>query len=246
MVSPNVSLRIYLILLVCVAVLLPVSLFAQISSKGRAKSVVNHSIYHGGVAGGDDFEMLSDASLPVDLVSFAAEATTTDRVTVSWETEYEADLYGFSVEYSPDGVEYQQVAWQAPAAKDGRGHYVQELPRPAGTVAYYRLRVEEADGTSWNSDLSHLRFTTDGWSVSPAVNPVVGNRATFKVAGVTAGESLAVRVVDLNGRVVHHGICPDTGRSEHLRLSLELNPATYVVTFRRDDGRHQSHKLVVR
>ncbi|MCP9234818.1 hypothetical protein [Lewinella sp. JB7] len=227
------------------ATLSPTIGLGQATGKGLDKNAAEQPMYRGGVAGGDDSQVAAESAMPVDLVHFAASREPS-RVIIRWRTAQETDITGFAVEYSPDGHDFREVGWRAStAARGGQGEYVYQLPTPDGTIAYYRLRIVEADGSYWYSTLRHLQFPGAPWAVAAAANPAGSDRIALRLEGLPGGEPITVRIADMTGRLLHTEVHTTVGATSELRLPLYLSPAAYVAIVERQGGDRQTLKLLV-
>ncbi|THH40725.1 T9SS type A sorting domain-containing protein [Neolewinella litorea] len=208
-----------------------------------ASSVVGESIYRGGIAGGDDSEIVSEASLPAVLTYFGV----TNRggaVEAAWETTHEENLNRYVVEYSPDGVSFAALAERLPLTGPltANRHYRIELPLPEGAEAYYRLRTVEADGSFSLSALERMVFERAGWSFTILANPVLDHKLGISVAG--AAGDLTLQVFSLDGREQLRRSLGPSGNGIY-RTALRLPPGVYIVTLDGQDGGRQSQRVVV-
>lgn len=211
---------------------------AQVSSPAVAP-------FAGGVGGGDDNALSQLFALPTELIAFGAEATT-EGVTVRWVTGRTIAVDRFVVEESVDGRTFTDRAVRAALTTDTGSAYAADLRRPEATQVTYRLRVEEADGTHWYSELTHLAFTGSGWSLTPLANPVAGDRLAVRVGGLRPGESGMFEVSTFGGRVVHSAYFVATDDRRDLTVPHRLPPGTYAVVVVRQDGSRLTDKVVVR
>lgn len=203
------------------------------------------SIFRGGIAGGDDSELMSEAILPATLVHFTA-AQTEGGVAVRWQTAYEADVDHFVVECSDDGFSFRpEVRRRAGAgpAESARS-YTELLPLPTGPHAYYRLQTVDVDGSWAYSPLVRLVLGQGGWTFKPVANPVRHQELELTWSGeVDAGE-MQLTVFSLDGKArLQQSLSAGSGATS--RIALPLPPAAYIVTVADARGRHQSRRVVV-
>ncbi|NJB84404.1 hypothetical protein GGR26_000149 [Lewinella marina] len=203
-------------------------------------------IYQGGIAGGDDSAIMSEAVLPAQLTEFRATVDQANRVLIHWRTEQEINVSHYTVEFSPDGTVFTEVAVEAarPGPNTDARQYAVSLPTPAGYEGYYRLRMVDADGSFDYSSVERVDLSEREWTFAPVANPVVNGQLELRFGDLPAATSLSLAVYSLDGRR-HHRAELQPGTAGTYRLSASLPPAVYLVTVAGDDGVHRSERVVV-
>ncbi|GAB3575457.1 IPT/TIG domain-containing protein [Hymenobacter daeguensis] len=169
----------------------------------------------------------SAAPLPVELVSFTAEATGPATVRLAWATASEQNSKAFEVERSLNGETFARIE-TVPAAGQGRARRYElldnQLAGPPGPQArlYYRLRLVDADGTTAYSPVRVVALSRQPGALMLAPNPA---RATT-LAGATPGAP--VEVSDALGRLVLSATADAAGTAA-LALPAGLPAGVYVV-----------------
>ncbi|WP_345030454.1 choice-of-anchor Q domain-containing protein [Ravibacter arvi] len=98
--------------------------------------------------------------LPVRLVSFSGSADGEKAVALSWKVAEQQNIAGYEVEYSADGRVFK-TAGKVPATNETMHFYAfRHIPSTLGEIAYYRLRILEADGTSNHSKIISVRLVS--------------------------------------------------------------------------------------
>lgn len=156
-----------------------------------------------GVCGGTQTEsiVVNDCSLPVELLTFDAEAMDQNNVALTWTTVNEIDNDYFEIERSRDGTNFSTIN----TAVDGAGNSTQTLTYndidsdPYPGISYYRLKQTDFDGTYTYSEIRSVMFD-DLSFVSLHPNPADGE-VNFTVL-VNSESNLHVQIVDVTGRTV--------------------------------------------
>ncbi|WP_162910845.1 T9SS type A sorting domain-containing protein [Hymenobacter oligotrophus] len=169
--------------------------------------------------------------LPVTLVSFTAQAVGQD-VKLAWVTAQESKNSHFVVERSFDGKTYQavgQVKGQGTKTTATTYAFVdaKAAAKAASSVAYYRLRQVDTDGTEAFSGVQivTLPFATATIAVYP--NPATSSQdAQLDLTAAAAG-SYQVMITDLAGHVVR-AYQLQSGNKHALGLT-SLPSGTYLV-----------------
>lgn len=225
--------------------LLPVMLSGQVTKPSTPKSAADTPSYRGGPAAGDDSEVVYDAALPVELISFAVEKAE-GFAALNWVTVRESGVLNYTVETATDGVGFRDSEVVPARARNGELQvYSTKLPLPDGVRnMYYRLRITDVDGTEDFSAVRSLRLPTRPWTFEPLANPSSGSDLSLRLVGTDGPVSFSVVVHDMSGKPVyrkkHHSTSPT------LALPLRLPAATYIVSLRGPDGSRVCHKVVLR
>lgn len=176
------------------------------------------------------------ALLPVELTSFTGEARKEGNL-LRWTSATEIDFARYVIERSTDGLDFTALAEVAPTGGESLGaSYELNDPDPA-PVSYYRLRMEDLDGSVEHSNVLRLeRATTAGFTLTP--NPATERvRLTFSDDGAHD-----VFVTDVSGR--RFRTLKFTGVSAEVELN-DLAAGVYFVTVRGAAGA-STRRLLVR
>jgi surface protein len=140
------------------------------------------------VIGFSGFFIGSAASpLPVKLVSFSGFVDTENAVTLNWEVVEQQNIEAYKVQYSSNGVTFQEAgtiaATQTPKARYTFGH----TPLSGKGIVYYRLLISEADGAQSYSRIISVKISDRS---APIAYPVPADHGFWVkgqgVAGTTA------------------------------------------------------------
>ncbi len=151
-----------------------------------------------GVEGFSGFFIGSVASpLPVRLVSFSGSAEAENTVGLRWEVVDQQNIEAYTVEYSPNGTNFEEAGIVAATQTPETRYTFRHMPLRGKGIAYYRLRISEADGTRSNSNI--ISVNLPGRSLA-SVYPVPADYGFWVegqgVAGTTA------RLVNIQGIVL--------------------------------------------
>ncbi|ODS81531.1 MAG: hypothetical protein ABS46_11265 [Cytophagaceae bacterium SCN 52-12] len=150
------------------------------------------------VAGFSGFFIGSDASpLPVRLVSFSGSLDAENTVGLHWEVVDQQNIEAYKVEYSSNGIAFEEAGTVAAIhTPEARYAFRHTLTWGRG-IAYYRLRITEADGTQSTSKIISVKLPERSLA---SVYPVPADRGFWLegqgVAGTTA------RLVNVHGVVL--------------------------------------------
>lgn len=174
-------------------------------------------------------------SLPVEWISFQAEAIAASQVRLSWQTALEQQNAGFAVERSLDRETFTTIG---EVASQGEGQMLRQYTytdtRAPQRTVYYRLRQTDLDGEIHYSDLREVKaeaFRTAAIKLYP--NPA---SEIVHVAGLTPVTLHTLRIVDMQGNELRR--LRFTARSNgQLSMSLsDLSDGLYRILI--DDRQH--------
>ncbi|MFD1871211.1 T9SS type A sorting domain-containing protein [Hymenobacter bucti] len=166
--------------------------------------------------------------LPVNLLSFSATRNGT-QVSCNWETASEQNSDYFIVERSADGTDYAPIGKVASAGSSAskRSYYYADA-NPLTSLAYYRLRLVDTDGSESFSPVMTVATTNKlGAALVASVVPNPGNDF-FEL--LTSGSPIVEANIynTLGGHLQR--LVPSSPQTQRLNFNLANYPAgIYVV-----------------
>lgn len=167
--------------------------------------------------------------LPMELIYFNA-VQQEGSVYIEWSTASENNTLFFEVQKSEDGINFYTIKSITAAGFSSQVlNYgaVDEEPRP---VNYYRLKINNADGTSEYSAISKVVIPPDNAANSVAIhpNPAVTNlELDFEDNNRSAAlQEYKIEIWDLLGKKVHESIHPLTENKIDI---TKIAAGTYLV-----------------
>jgi hypothetical protein len=113
------------------------------------------------------------AALPLSLVHFAGTATNTAQVQLLWETAQEINTKDFELEWATDGLQYNKVTTLIAAGNStANRQYTYLHTQPIDGNNYYRLKMQDMDGSFTYSPVVKVMITVQTLSVNLFPNPV--------------------------------------------------------------------------
>jgi hypothetical protein len=142
----------------------------------------------------------ADASVPVDLLSFAAFKSGA-KALLQWKTTNEINNSHFEIESSIDGRAFSFVGKLESDNSLEESNYSYTVENPADGVNYYRLKMVDLDGRYKNSEIRSLDFTdVIGKSyISFFPNPVTDK---INIKGISEITSPRFLIYDVNGKLL--------------------------------------------
>ncbi|MGV3638364.1 MAG: hypothetical protein ACO1NQ_12060 [Flavobacteriales bacterium] len=171
-------------------------------------------------------------TLPIELIAFNAEATTSN-VQLMWTTASEWNNAYFTVQRSTDGLVFEEVI-----RMDGAGNsqtpvtYVAVDNAPVDGLAYYRLLQTDHNGASTVFDAVAVQFQrrfVEPLTVHP--NPTSQGAAWLAVRDLQEEVAVPVSITDLHGSQLFLGTMTlRPGVPLDLSEVVDLPPGTYAVS----------------
>jgi hypothetical protein len=141
--------------------------------------------------------------LPVTLTSFTAKVVASD-VILNWTTSSEVNNYGFYIERSINGAEFEEINFikgQLNSSVLIKYNDIDVNPFGANTTLYYRLRQVDFNGDfAYSATVAVKKASNTLQSVSVFPNPVAGV-LNIEFVSNTAGNT-TIQIFDINGRIV--------------------------------------------
>ncbi len=137
------------------------------------------------------------SSLPIELVYFHAQANG-EQVILTWETATEIDNDYFTVERSPDGLNWETVVKVSGAGNSSEFLiYEARDEQPYLGLSYYRLKQTDFDGAYTYSNVVPVQFLTNRpFKIYP--NPAKDHI----IVTFDSGDNTKLRITDQLGREI--------------------------------------------
>jgi hypothetical protein len=141
--------------------------------------------------------------LPAKLKKVQAIAKPGCMVELQWESLTEFDLSHYQIQYSRDGVQFENGS--TVKANNRASRYTQTLP-VLGATSYYRLAIVDKNGTLTYSEIVSFKSSTCGTGIVAAKlypNPVTAGQALLHVAYDTKPQQVhLISITGANGQVI--------------------------------------------
>jgi hypothetical protein len=200
----------------------PALLSVKFTSGGTSAVSFNYTVLdNAGVAGTPvQYSITFPGALPAILTGFAAQLKGKD-VHVNWTSSLEMNVGRYLIEHSVNGAEFEVIGSQTAKGNSVEVNTYNFIHyNVTNGTHYYRLRIQDNDGSSALSAVKVIRLNSvDQISVSP--NPVL-DKASIK----GLNEKDIISVYDVNGRVVYTSVAKES--SVIVDFSL-LNHGIYFI-----------------
>jgi uncharacterized delta-60 repeat protein len=184
-------------------------------------------------------------SLPVTLKKFTV-ALSNSTVKLEWETSFEQNNKGFSVQRASAGT--ASPTWQEIGFVAGRNNipvtrYDLTDKQPLEGTSYYRLKQVDFDGKIEYSETRVIKLTRNPIEFFVSPNPVKSGNITITFRSNYAGYA-KVAVTDIKGRlVINADILVKEGRLSSPIFTGNLRPGIYTITL--SAASHRWHERLV-
>ena len=178
----------------------------------------------------EDYQVFVNVLLPVDIISFTAQAQQNKRVLLDWITSLEINFSGFDIERSKDGLVWQKIGFVAAHSNGAEtNEYSYTDNDPLTGISYYRLRLVDLDGNSKYSSVRSVEIKGSNFGIRIVPNPVV-DYAVLKFTA-SKNESVPLFIINAEGkRMISKLITVKTGQNEiDLDQWSSLAPGVYIV-----------------
>ncbi len=183
----------------------------------------------------EDFSIGSNSSLsplPISLLKFEAVLEGQHAVAVSWVTASETNNDYFTVEKSPDGVNFEEVE-----SIDGAGNSTRMLTynsadySPFTGQSYYRLKQTDFDGKFTYSNIVPINTGAQS-TLTVYPNPAADNDAIKMIVPTNfIDKKVVIEVYDLQGRKAYSSdIFVESGKENLTIIDRKLSTDTYIVS----------------
>lgn len=161
-------------------------------------------------------------TLPVTFTKWEA-VKQGENALLTWETAEEVNNHGFEVEHSMNGIDFESVGFVAATSTPTITNQYQFTHQAAGFgTHYYRLKQVDNDGKYTYTSIKSVKF--DGKGISGV--KISDGKLNFN-ASTNANESISVRVLDANGRLVK----TLTLKGGNQQVNLEMNDLASGIYF---------------
>ena len=183
--------------------------------------------------------------LPVELLSFKAECEK-EQMKITWSTASEINNELFTIERSPNGVEFESIGSVNGVGNSTTNQYYSLLDHaPLDGINYYRLKQTDFDGTYKYSETITKYSCINSGNVK--IYSYVEHDQNIQVVMETnAGEKATLFVTDLSGRVVYNkGVTIASGFNQFTIPVSTFSQGMYMITLRGELNSY-SDKVVIR
>ncbi len=183
-----------------------------------------------------------DQALPIELVAFTAKKQK-NNIEIYWQTLLEAKLTYFDIEKSDDGLNFKKIGTQK--ANNAPSEYIFIDNEISSAIIYYRLNINETDGSSYYSKI----VTVEGDKKDFSLTKLFPNPAD-KLLNVewqsTDNLSVHIFLTDLLGRIIFTNSSDSHSGINQLPLNTDNLPSGFYFLNIEHNGARAVKQFVVR
>ena len=180
-------------------------------------------------------------SLPVKLISFAAQVKTS-TIQLDWTVADEKQLQGYEVERSMDGKIFQTIKT---IQANEQTAYSAEDHTPRKGNNFYRLKINDNDGTVNYSPVVKAAFNAPEQMITLASNPVEHGIITVHTNIPQAGSLLFI-LTDMSGRAVLSEKMKNPKNQIRIPVNDRLQPGSYILSVSDDKELLSTQHLIIK
>ncbi len=189
-----------------------------------------------GVTQFSPFGIGTATALPVELVNFEG-LLQDEMVLLTWQTASELNAAWYQIERSADGVNWANIGKVAAQGNTNQAHdytFTDRSPLPQG---YYRLRMEDLDGSFEYSPIVSIQLKTKDFSLKTLYPNPVNTELTLQFFSPAAME-IQLKLTDVSGKIRHTERIHTLAGFFNKNLNVsELEPGIYFIEVSTDEKR---------
>ena len=178
----------------------------------------------------------SNAPLPVQLTSFSATLSDS-KVNVNWTTANEVNVAGYEIERSVNGKDFMPMSLVQAENSGATKQYSYTDAKAVAGLSYYRLKMNDKDGSYKYSQIATIKNSIVGVSLYP--NPV---RSAVTVQHESAVNGATVAIIGMNGKQVA-SVNVQAGAVQTMIDASKLAPGAYMVVYT-NNGQKQTKQFI--
>lgn len=180
----------------------------------------------------------NNVNLPVTIKSFTAEKYNQYHQ-ILWQVANEINVKNYIIELSVDGVVYDVIG--KTMAVNLEQYSFKHLPLINAKIFYYRLRIEDKDGSIKYSSVKIIKYNdkVDEFSIYP--NPVKSN-LNIKYESKSSGKAV-VQIITLDGRAILTKQLVLNSGTNYISIPIDNAIKKGLYIFRLIDNKEQIQKL---
>lgn len=180
----------------------------------------------------EDYLLLVDDVLPVNLVDFTAKAVSASTVQLNWTATNEVTVQQYMLQRSADGIHFEDFKEVQPTNNASLTlDYVQLDKQPLAGSSFYRIKMTDTKGRITYSVVRKVTLHDGAGTGLVYPNPFV-NSFSFDITLPTAGDT-ELRILDFTGKLLYSKVL--TGKAGSNTFKVEgighLPKGYYIAEF---------------
>ena len=169
-------------------------------------------------------ESPSFGALPLSLLQFTGTTAHAAQVQLQWKTAQEINTKDFEVEWATDGLQYKKITTISAAGNSTVNRQYSYLhTQPTDGNNYYRLKMQDIDGSFTYSPVVKVTIAVETLSVNFFPNPV----ADFLQMNINAikSETIVLNLHSADGKIIASKQFPVVKGSNQFTWNFQSVPA---------------------
>jgi hypothetical protein len=142
---------------------------------------------------------VSSIPLPIHLLYFNGAAGKDGKVTLEWNADEDNTILRYRIERSGDGISFNTIGTTPAIGRNGIQHYAFTDNEALQGNAWYRLAVEETNGTSMSNA---ILIKSTGITSQPSVKPVPFSSDLTISLQTTGATIVTAQLSDITGKIL--------------------------------------------
>lgn len=152
-----------------------------------------------------------------------------NSVLLKWQTQSESGNGNFEIQRSSDGVNFAKVGTVAGAGNSSTTNlYSYTDAAPAATILYYRLKINDINGTYKYSSIIKITAATSGNDISILKNPVQTDNIQLNITS-TVAKTVTCFIINNTGSIVSYKTVAASKGVTAVSISTHLTAGTYLL-----------------
>ena len=176
--------------------------------------------------------IINDGAIPIELVSFSGEQEN-KSVELIWETASERNNEFFTLEYSKDGIVFDDLAnLKAFGTSSMSRDYKYVHKKPFTGINYYRLSQTDFDGLRKVHNVIAINYLIDEFSLYILPNPIENDILNLSCQS-NQSTNVDYEIIDVNGKVIVRNNFTAQKGTDNYRLKLQgIKSGIYYLRFK--------------
>lgn len=188
------------------------------------------------------FELADNSSLlPLTLLRFTARLTADVNGLLEWESADEKNFKGYTIEHSLNGRDFTSIGFVA-----GKGNGLYSFVHPSLTPGYhyYRLKMEDIDGTFRYSNIETIEYRKAAGNYQVYPNPNTDGWFHLDISDATS-DGVSVAITNVAGQLIHRFDLENLSDNSRNIFHLPFASGVYTMTITPENGVPVQKRLVI-
>ena len=174
----------------------------RITDQASGMTINNATGYYNTGEVEDYLVVVDDIVLPITMISFDAKVQNNSKVKLNWTANEDINFYGYEVQRSSDGIDWELVAYLQASKSGGTKQYELADNNPIKGNSYYRIKLI-GPGQYKFSDTRSVKIAEMLVAINLFPNPAV-EKATITINADRPTMDVHIRIINAEGKSISH------------------------------------------